>query len=80
MLDTLKRSQMRKKKAYSAANLLAVTYKLYNALDMQLQVLEQQNSLLAVIKPYLAKQVVLVIKTSSSKSLIFIVSTLVTNA
>jgi hypothetical protein len=64
---------MRRKGAYSAADLLAIARRLYNALDMQLRVLGQRDGLLAVIGPYPAEQVVLVIGTGSSKSLIFIV-------
>jgi hypothetical protein len=44
---------------------------------MQLQVLGQQDGLLVVIRPYPAEQVVLVIRISSSKSLIFIIGALV---
>jgi hypothetical protein len=47
---------------------------------MQLHVLGQRDGLLAVIGPYPAEQVVLVIGTSSGKSLIFIIGALVADA
>lgn len=71
---------MRRKEAYSAADLLAVARRLYNTPDMQLRVLGQQDGLLAVIGPYPAEQVVLVIGTGSGKSLIFIIGVSVANA
>jgi hypothetical protein len=71
---------MRRKGAYSTADLLAVTRRLYNILDIQLRVPGQQDGLLAVIGPHPAEQVVLVIGTSSSKSFIFMVGALVINA
>ena len=80
MLDASKRGQMRKKGAYSVTDLLAVTRRLYNAPDMQLRVPGQRDGLLAVIGPYPAEQVILVIGTGSSKSLIFIVGASVVDA
>jgi hypothetical protein len=80
MLDASKRGQMRKKGAYFAADLLVIARKLYNVLDMQLRVLRQRDGLLAIMGPHLAEQVVLVIGTSSSKSLIFIISVSIANA
>jgi hypothetical protein len=47
---------------------------------MQLRVLGQRDGLLAVIGPHPAEQVVLVIRTSSSKSLIFIIGASVIDA
>ncbi len=80
MLDALKRGQMHRKGAYFAANLLAIARRLYNTPDIQLQVPGQRDGLLAVIGPYLAEQVVLVIRTGSNKSLIFIVGASVVDA
>jgi Lhr-like helicase len=80
MLDASKRGQMRRKGAYSAADLLAVARRLYNAPDMQLRVPGQRDGLLAVMGPHPAEQVVLVIGTGSGKSLIFIVGASVADA
>jgi superfamily II DNA helicase RecQ len=80
MLDASKRGQMRRKGAYSAADLLAVARRLYNAPDIQLRVPGQRDGLLIVMGPHPAEQVVLVIRTSSGKSLIFMVGASVTDA
>jgi len=80
MLDASKRGQMRRKGAYSAADLLAVARRLYNTPDMQLRVPGQRDGLLAVMGPHPAEQVVLVIGTGSGKSLIFMVGASVTDA
>jgi superfamily II DNA or RNA helicase len=80
MLDASKRGQMRRKGAYSAADLLAVARRLYNAPDMQLRVPGQRDGLLAVMGPHPAEQVVLVIGTGSGKSLIFMVGASVADA
>ena len=54
--------------------------RLYNAPDMQLRVPGQRDGLLAVMGPYPAEQVVLVIGTGSGKSLVFMVGASVTDA
>lgn len=46
MLDASKRGQMRRRGAYSEADLLAVVRRLYNAPDMQLRVPGQRDGLL----------------------------------
>jgi hypothetical protein len=80
MLDASKRGQMRRRGAYSEADLLAVAQKLYNALDLQFRVPGQRNGVLAVIGPQLAEQVVLVIGTSSGKTLVVMIRAAVANA
>jgi hypothetical protein len=80
ILDASKRGQICRKGAYSAADLLAVARRLYNAPDMQLYIPGQQDGLLAVIEPHPAEQVVLVIGTGSGKSLIFIIGASVADA
>jgi hypothetical protein len=73
MLDAVKRGQMYKRGAYSEADLLAVAQRLYNTPNLQFQVLSQRNSVLAIIGPQPAKQVVLVIGTGSGKTLVVII-------
>ncbi|KAF8853058.1 hypothetical protein BDZ45DRAFT_749007 [Acephala macrosclerotiorum] len=73
MLDTSKRGQMRKKSAYIEIDLLAVARKLYNALDLQFRVPGQRNRVLVVMGSQPAEQVVLVIETGSSKTLIVMI-------
>jgi hypothetical protein len=71
---------MRKRGAYFKANLLAVARKLYNALDLQFRVPSQRNSVLAVIGPWPAEQVVLVIGTGSRKTIVIMLGATIANA
>ena len=80
MLNTSKRSQMRRKGAYSEANLLAVARKLYNTPDLQFRVPGQRNRVLTVMGPQPAEQVVLVIGTGSGKTMVVILRAVITNA
>jgi hypothetical protein len=74
MLDASKRSQLRRKGAYSEADLLAVARRLYNARDLQFRVPGQRNGVLAIMGPQPAEQVVLVIGTGSGKTLVVMIS------
>jgi orsellinic acid/F9775 biosynthesis protein OrsD/helicase-like protein/RAD3-like DEAD/DEAH box helicase len=80
MLDASKRSQMRRRGAYSEANLLAVARKLYNAPDLQFRVPGQRNGVLAVMGPQPAEQVVLVIGTGSGKTMVVMIGAAVADA
>lgn len=80
ILDASKRGQMRRKGAYSAADLLDVARRLHNDPGMQLRVPGQRDGLLAVMGPQPAEQVILVIGTGSGKSLIFMVGASVADA
>ena len=80
MLNASKRGQMRRRGAYSKANLLAVARKLYNKLDLQFRVPGQRNGVLAIMGPQPAEQVVLVIGTGSSKTLVVIISAAIIDA
>jgi superfamily II DNA helicase RecQ len=80
MLDASKRGQMRRKGAYSKANLLAVARKLYNAPDLQFRVPGQRNGVLAVMGPQPAEQVVLVIGTGSGKTMVVMIGAAIANA
>jgi superfamily II DNA helicase RecQ len=80
MRDASKRSQMRRRGAYSEADLLGVARKLYHSLDLQFRVPGQRNGVLAVLGPQPAEQVVLVIGTGSSKTLIVMVGAAVADA
>ena len=80
MLDASKRGQLRRKGAYSKANLLEVARKLYNAPDLQFRVPSQRDRVLAIMGPQLAEQVVLVIGTSSSKTLVVMIGAVVVDA
>jgi len=73
MLDTSKRSRVRRKGAYSEADLLAVARKLYNAPDLQFRLPGQRNGVLAIMGPQPAEQVVLVIGTGSGKTLVVMI-------
>jgi hypothetical protein len=75
ILDVSKRSQLRRKGAYSKANLLAVARKLYNDPVLQFRAPGQRNRVLAIIGLQLAKQVILVLGTGASKTLVVIIST-----
>ena len=80
MLNTSKRNRVHRKGAYSKANLLAITRKLYNALNLQFRLLGQRNRVLAIIKPQPAEQMVLVIRTGSNKTLVIIIGIATTDA
>lgn len=80
MLDTFKRDQMRKKSAYTETDLLAVARKLYNAPDLQFRVSGQQSGILAIMGPQPVEQVVLVIRTGSSKTLVIMISATIADA
>jgi hypothetical protein len=51
MLDASKRSQVRRRGAYSEADLLAVARKLYNVPGLQFWVPGQRNGVLAIMGP-----------------------------
>lgn len=80
MLDASKRGQMRRKGAYSKADLLTVARKLHNAPNMQFHVPGQRNGVLAIMGPQPAEQVVLIIGTGSGKTMVFQVGTAVADA
>jgi hypothetical protein len=80
MLDTSKHGQLCCRKAYSKADLLAIAQRLYNNLLLQFQILSQQSSVLAIIRPQPAKQIILILRTSSGKTLPVIVGTAVSDA
>jgi superfamily II DNA helicase RecQ len=67
MLDASKRGQMRKRGAYSEADLLAVARKLYNAV-------------LAIMGPQPAEQVIVVIATGSGKTMVVMIGAAIGNA
>ena len=71
---------MRRKGAYSEADLLAVARKLYHTPDLQFRVLGQRNGVLAIMGPQPVEQVVLVIGTGSGKTLVIMISTAVADA
>jgi hypothetical protein len=50
MLDASKRGQIRKRSAYSKADLLAITRRLYNALELQFRVLGQRNGCCGIFR------------------------------
>jgi hypothetical protein len=80
MLDASKRSQLRQRGAYLEADLLAVARKLYNDLTLQFRAPGQRNRVLAIIRPQPAEQVVLVLRTSVSKTLVIIISVAIADA
>jgi hypothetical protein len=80
MLDASKRGQLRRKGAYSKADLLGVAQRLYNAPDLQLRVPGQRDGVLAIMGPQPAEQVVLVMGTGSGKTLIVMIGTAVADA
>jgi hypothetical protein len=69
----LKRGQLRRRAAYSEADLLAVARKLYNASDLQFRVPGQRDGALAIMAPQPAELVVLVIGTGSGKTLVVMI-------
>jgi hypothetical protein len=80
MLDTSKRGQLRRKGAYSEADLLAVAQRLYNDPLLQFRVPGQRNGILAIMGPQPAEQVVLVIGTGSGKTLGVMIGTAMSEA
>jgi len=80
MLDASNGGLLRRRRAYSEADLLSVAQKLYNKPDLQFQVLGQRNGVLAIMGPQPAEQAVLVIGTSSSKTLVVMVGAAVADA
>jgi superfamily II DNA helicase RecQ len=80
MLNASKRGQMRRRGAYTEADLLAVARKLYNALGLQFRVPGQRNGVLAIIGPQTAEQVVLVIGTGSGKTLVVMIGAAIADA
>ncbi|KFY23902.1 hypothetical protein V491_02362 [Pseudogymnoascus sp. VKM F-3775] len=80
MLDASKRSQVRRRGAYSGADLEAVACRLYNTPQMKLRVPGQRDGLLAMMGPHQAEQVLLVMGTGSGKSLVFMVGASVADA
>jgi DEAD/DEAH box helicase len=73
MLDDAKRAQQRKKGVYSEADLLAVARKVYHKPDLNLRVPGQRASVLAVLGPQRADQVIIILATGSGKTLIIVV-------
>ncbi|PQE10617.1 hypothetical protein CJF32_00009743 [Rutstroemia sp. NJR-2017a WRK4] len=80
MLDAAKRSQMRRKGAYTEADLLTVVCKLYNTPHLQFRVPGQRQGVLAILGPQPAEQVVLVIGTGSGKTLVVMVGAALADA
>ncbi|OBT81161.1 hypothetical protein VE02_10169, partial [Pseudogymnoascus sp. 03VT05] len=80
MLDASKRGQVRRKGAYSRADLEAVACRLHNKPEMKLRIPGQQDGLLAMMGPHPAEQVLLVMGTGSGKSLVFMVGACVADA
>lgn len=80
MLNASKRGQLRRRGAYSKADLLAVAQKLYNKPDLQFRVPGQRNGVLAIMGPYPAEQVVLVIGTGSGKTIVVMIGAAIANA
>ena len=80
ILDTSKRGQLRRKGAYSEADLLIVAQRLYNNPLLQFRVPGQRSGVLAIMGPQPAEQVVLVIGTGSGKTLPVIIGTTVSDA
>ncbi|KFZ15841.1 hypothetical protein V501_02521, partial [Pseudogymnoascus sp. VKM F-4519 (FW-2642)] len=80
MLDASKRGQMRRKGAYSEADLLTVARKLHSAPNMKFRVPGQRRGVLAVMGPQPAEQVVLILGTGSGKTLVFQVGAMAADA
>lgn len=80
MFSAFKRNRARKKGAYTETDLLAVARKLYNTPDLQFRVSSQRDSVLAIIGLQPAEQVVLVIETGSSKTLVVMIGATIANA
>lgn len=80
MLDASRRQQVRRRAAYSEANLTAVARRILGVPDLHLRIPGQRDGMLAVMGPRPAEQVVIVIGTGSGKSLIFMVGASVADA
>ena len=80
MLDASKRGQLRRRGAYSEADLLAVARRLYHDLALQFRAPDQRNGVLAIMGPQSAEQVILVLGTGTSKTLVVIISAAVAGA
>jgi hypothetical protein len=80
MADACKRSQVRQRSVYPKSAPLAVAQKLHNQPDLQWRTPGQREGLLAMIGLQPAKQVMVVLRSSSGKSLIFIVGTAAADA
>jgi hypothetical protein len=80
MLDASKRGQMRRKGAYSEADLLAVARGLYHIPSLQFRVPGQRRGVLAIMGPQPAEQVVLVLGTGSGKTLVVMISAAIADA
>jgi hypothetical protein len=73
MLDTIKRVQQHKKGVYSEADITTVTRKIHHRPDLRLRVPGQRATMLAVLGPKKAEQVIVVLATRSGKTLIITV-------
>ena len=80
MLNAFKRSQLCCRRAYFKANFLAVACGFYYDPALQFRAPSQQNRVLAIIGLQLAKQIVLVLETSASKTLVVIISAAVASS
>ena len=80
MLDASKRGQVRRKGAYSRADLEAVARRIYNVPEIKLRIPGQRDGLLAMMGPHPVEQVVLVMGTGSGKTLVFMVGASVADA
>ncbi|KAL5344454.1 hypothetical protein ACLOAV_010434, partial [Pseudogymnoascus australis] len=80
MLDASKRSRVRRRGAYSRADLEEVARRLYNMPELKLRMPGQRDGLLAMMGPNPAEQVVLVMGTGSGKTLVFMVGASVADA
>ena len=80
MLDTSKRGQLCRKRAYSEAGLLAGAQRLYNDPSLQFRIPGQRNGILVIMGPQPAEQVVPVIGTGSGKTLGVMIGTAMSDA
>jgi superfamily II DNA helicase RecQ len=80
MLDASKRGRLRRKGAYSEADLLAVARKLYHDPILQFRAPGQRNGVLAIMGPHPAEQVVLVLGTGAGKTLVVMISASIADA
>ena len=80
ILDASRRGRVRRRGVYSEADLLAVARKLHNTPDLQFRVPGQRNSVLAIMGPQPAEQVVLVIGTGSGKTLVVMIGAAIADA
>lgn len=79
MLDASKRGQLRRRGAYSEADLLTVAQRLYNDPSLQFRIPGQRSGVLAIMGPQPAEQVILVLGTGSGKTLPVVVGTAVSD-